>query len=121
MGSRVVLIVDDEEAFLLSLEDGLDLGDDVRLLTAKSGDEALEIMAREHVDLVVTDLRMPGMDGLELIERVERLYEGVAVVAMSAVSVASADDRLRWCVRFLEKPVDLDDMGDAIRTLLPAS
>ncbi len=120
MGSRVVLIVDDEEAFLLSLEDGLELGDDVRLVTAKSAGAALEILAREPVDLVVTDLRMPGMDGLEFIEQVGRLYEGVPVVAMSALSIATTDERLRVCSHFLEKPIDLDDMGATIRALLPA-
>jgi two-component system, cell cycle sensor histidine kinase and response regulator CckA len=66
LGNRTVLVVDDERSvralmIAIVVRDGFDA------LEAKNGDEALQIAANEHVDLVLTDVVMPGMSGLELV------------------------------------------------------
>jgi len=71
MPKRTVLIVDDELTLLRSLRDALRAqGGDMDVLTAGRADEALELMELTDVDLVVTDLRMPGQDGLSFIATV---------------------------------------------------
>jgi DNA-binding NtrC family response regulator len=58
-----ILVVDDEEAILESLE--LTLGDEYRVYTASGGDEALELLEREDIALVISDQVMPGMTGVD--------------------------------------------------------
>ncbi|MDH3973619.1 MAG: response regulator [Deltaproteobacteria bacterium] len=68
MKKRTVLIVDDEPGILRSL--ALYLKDEFRVLKAASGLEAWQVIQRLHIDWLVTDLKMPGMGGLELLEKV---------------------------------------------------
>ncbi|HDH98197.1 MAG TPA: response regulator, partial [Deltaproteobacteria bacterium] len=63
-----VLIVDDEKVFLLSLSDGLkSYSDEFNVLIAFNGKEAVKILNSSKIDLVVTDLKMPEMDGFQLL------------------------------------------------------
>ena len=71
-----VLLVDDEEKILEVMKVRIgwqELGVD-KLLTASDGQAALEYFEQQRIDLLVTDIRMPRMDGLELIEKVRSLY-----------------------------------------------
>ena len=80
MAARRILIVDDDEAIVAMLQDFLSHGYDV--IVARGGYQGLaEVMVGEHkVDLVITDLNMPGLDGIELMEN---LPEDVPVIAIS--------------------------------------
>ena len=78
----MVLFVDDDEIMLRSLERGLfDEPYDKRF--AKSGAEALETLQREEVHVIVTDMCMPVMDGLELLKTVKEMYPGIVSVVLS--------------------------------------
>ena len=68
-----VLLVDDEESILNSLRRLL-RGQPYELLLATSGAQALEIMEQHSIDLVMTDARMPNMDGATLLARIHQLY-----------------------------------------------
>jgi DNA-binding NtrC family response regulator len=106
-----VLIVDDDETVRASLGDAL-ASAGVRVSVAAGGQEALDRMAADPVDLLLTDVRMPGVDGLELLRRVRIRAPGVDVVLMTAyddagVAVAAAREGARAC---LGKPLDLRDL-----------
>jgi CheY-like chemotaxis protein len=97
-----ILIVDDERNVLKALDEILrDEGYEVR--TASSGPEALKLAADFRPHLLLTDLRLPGMNGLELIAAVRQLAPAPTALLMSA------SERPRRCdVQFVEKPIDLD-------------
>jgi len=103
-----ILIVDDETNMRKTLSDILrDDGYDVS--TAATGEEAVELCAREHFDIVLMDVRMPGMNGVEAFREIRRHQEGVRVILMSAYGLeelkqAALDE---GAIAFLSKPLDL--------------
>lgn len=118
---RTALVVDDEEPFLLSLADGVAAFDsEIRVVTASSGQAALELVDRLAVDLLVTDLRMPGMDGLELIRSLRARRPCLPVIVMTAFKSPTAEAELaRFSpLAILDKPLDLGELFRAIRTAL---
>jgi len=110
-GSFTVLLVDDEAEFRDLLEKRLrkrNLG----LLSAGSGEEALELVAREPVDVVVLDVRMPGMDGRETLREIKRLKPEVEVIMLTghaSVEVALEGMEL-GAFDYLLKPVAFDEL-----------
>lgn len=82
--SPFVLYVDDDTSNLVVFESGL--RDELPVLTAKSGAEALETMRRHEVAVLLTDQRMPGMSGVELIERVRSEYPDTIRMLVTAYS-----------------------------------
>jgi YesN/AraC family two-component response regulator len=106
-----VLLVDDEEVILKSLEGFLTkCGHQVQ--KAENGREALSRLDREVVDVVVSDIRMPQMTGLELLGVVRVRHPGVPVVLMTGHGdVDSAVDAFKQgAADYLRKPVRLDDV-----------
>ncbi len=79
---RTVLFVDDDEAILRSLERGL-MDEPYNTLFTKSCQEALEILKREEVHVIVTDMRMPEMSGLEFIKIVKKEYPHIIIMVLS--------------------------------------
>jgi CheY-like chemotaxis protein len=103
----VVLFVDDNELFASFMSDRLrDLG--CRVLMVHDGPQALAVLAANpDIDLLITDFRMPGMDGIELLRRVrENGYKGLAVLSSSQLPEAEVCQEVgsRLSVGFLEKP-----------------
>ena len=82
MEKKTVLFVDDDEIVLRSIERGL-VDELYRKLFAKSGEEALEILQREEVHVMVTDMRMPGMGGHELLKIVKKEYPQIVSIVLS--------------------------------------
>ncbi|MFZ7127056.1 MAG: sigma-54-dependent transcriptional regulator [Desulfobacterales bacterium] len=80
---ETILIVDDEKNYTAILS--AVLGEEgFQTLSANSGQEALDILASDPVDLVLTDMKMPGMDGLELLERAKQVDPDLPVIMMTA-------------------------------------
>jgi signal transduction histidine kinase len=106
------LLVDDLEENLLSLE-ALLRQDDLVLLKARSGDEALELLLRNEVALALLDVQMPGMDGFELAEFM-RGNERTRHVPIIFVTAGTADSQRRFrgyeagAVDFIQKPIEAD-------------
>ena len=82
---KSVLVVDDEEDVRLFLQDFLSERD-MNVFAAGSGEEALEIMKRESPQVVLLDVMMPGMDGLECLEQIRRLHPKTAVIMITALN-----------------------------------
>jgi DNA-binding NtrC family response regulator len=114
-----VLVVDDDETVRASLGDAL-VSAGVRVSVAAGGQEALDRMAADPVDLLLTDVRMPGVDGLELLRRVRAGAPGADVVLMTAYDdAATALVAAREGARaYLAKPLDLRDLRTLIDRLL---
>ncbi len=79
---RTVLFVDDEEKVLRSLKMGL-LSEPYHKFFAKSGKEALEILSQKEVHVIITDMRMPDMSGLELLRTVREEYPHIVRMVLS--------------------------------------
>ncbi len=82
MEKKTVLFVDDEEKLLSSLRRGL-LDEPYNTLFANSGKKALEILERNEVHVLVTDMRMPEMGGLEFLKIVKELYPHIVRMVLS--------------------------------------
>lgn len=114
-----VLVVDDERDMLEILQDFLaDEGFDVTL--ANSGERAIEEFSRAEFDLVITDLRMPGIDGLQTLIKLKQLNPRVPVIIVSGYASEDTEQRCRGAGAFecVQKPVDLDDLLKLITTAL---
>ena len=118
--SHTVLVVDDEEEALRAMATLLERRGGYRTLAAKSADEARKLLAEYDIDLVVTDLRMPGMDGLQLLAHINREYPTVSVIISTAfASVDSAVDALRQgAVDYLQKPNQPREMLEKVAEVL---
>ena len=88
MEKRTVLFVDDEKKILMSLKRGL-LDEPYETLFANSGKEALEILERKKVHVIVTDMRMPEMTGLELLRIVKEEYPHIVRMVLSGYTQIS--------------------------------
>jgi two-component system response regulator HydG len=110
-----VLVVDDEESAREGLRKLLRLeGYDV--VVAEDGADALERATEQPPEVVVTDLKMPRVDGLELMHRLHALYPGLPVIVVTAfgdVSTAVAAMR-KGAEHYLVKPVDIDELEVAV-------
>jgi diguanylate cyclase (GGDEF)-like protein len=113
-----VLVVDDDRFQRELVRDVL--ADRAEVQTCADADEALRALSRGQVDLILSDLTMPGRSGLELLQAVLRDYPGTDFVLMTAhASVASAVEALRMgATDYLEKPVREDDLVLALERAL---
>ncbi len=116
MAELRLLLVDDEVEFLEPMAARLRRRE-IACATAQSGPEALEALVRERFDCAVVDVKMPGMDGLELLRRMRRDYPGVPVILLTGhASVELGVQGLELgAFEYLMKPVDLDELLDAVR------
>lgn len=118
---QVVLVVDDEQG-LRDLVCRTLRAEGYRTLEAGQGAEALELMetATEPVDLVITDVVMPGMDGRELGRRLEQRWPQVPILYISAYDVNDIFRRgsPHNSAPFLQKPFPLDGLVTVVRGLL---
>ncbi|MFP2768620.1 sigma 54-interacting transcriptional regulator [Oceanisphaera sp. KMM 10153] len=117
-----ILLVDDDVSLLKLL--GLRLkSEGFEVSTAASGAEALEWLEQERPDMVLSDLRMDGMDGLALFDRIQRQHVGLPVVIMTAHgSITDAVTATRSGVfGFLTKPIDKEALRKTINEALSVS
>jgi predicted regulator of Ras-like GTPase activity (Roadblock/LC7/MglB family)/CheY-like chemotaxis protein len=116
-----VLIVDDEEDMIWSLQKNLPTESlKVIIFTASSGEEALVILEKTKIDLIVTDIRMPGISGIDLLIAVRKRYPEVGVIVMTAFpsSASKAEVLEKGGLHFVEKPFDIKELRDSIRRAL---
>jgi CheY-like chemotaxis protein len=118
---RNVLIVDDDREMLLDLREGLNQRDaSLTVLMAGNGVEALEFLRSHDVSLVVTDLKMPLMDGLGLLSAIMQTYADIPVIVMSGFGTPEKERQLRQggAAEFITKPFSVDALARQMGTLL---
>lgn len=118
--NRTVLFVDDDPFVTASLKRRL-YSEPYRILEATSGQQALDILASQPVDVIVSDERMPGMTGTELLTRVAELYPDTIRMMLTGLEnleeAARASEETRiW--RFFTKPCHAVDLALSIRQVL---
>lgn len=105
-----ILFVDDEQMVLDGIQRSL-FDSDWEIETAISGDAALALFAEECFDIIVSDMRMPGMDGEQLLQKIEELYPDTVRIVLSGQADQAAVLRSSFIShRWLDKPFDPDEL-----------
>jgi len=120
---KSILLVDDEKVFA----DGLKLlleKHGYSVTTANNGEEGLNTFFSQSFDLLITDIRMPGNNGLQLISDIRKRNDRIKILAMSGGGYIPADDYLRisklfGADRILATPFLFEQLLDEIKALLP--
>ena len=112
---KKILIVDDEPNMLLVLEAMLKR-EKYEVATASEGLEALELLKNDDVAVVITDLKMPKLDGLGLLSEIEKNYPSIPVIVITAHgTIATAVEALKkGAFDYITKPFDQDDLKNII-------
>lgn len=113
-----VLMVDDEEDFVRTLDERMQMRN-VDTSVALSGEEAMKKLEEDPPDVLLVDLKMPGMDGMEVLRRAREAYPGVQVVMLTGhgSEADEAEARRLGVFDYLRKPIPLDQL---MRTLKAA-
>ena len=113
-----LLIVDDELGARQSLE--VILEDDFHVLTAESGQEALKIVQKDPVDLVLLDIHMPEMDGLEVLRKIKEKDEEIDIIIVSALNLArkAVDAMKLGAYDYITKPYEPEDILSTVARVI---
>jgi DNA-binding NtrC family response regulator len=111
-----VLVVDDEVAFANTLSQRLQMRDMI-VRTAYDGEEALSMLKKEEPDVMVLDLRMPGMQGMDVLRETKKAYPLVQVIVLTGHGTDKDAEEARRLggFDFLNKPADIDHLERKIR------
>ena len=112
MATDLVILVDEEIPFVETMTKRL-AKRDLNVIAAFSGQEALEILDKHRdVDVVILDVKMPGMDGIETLRKIKSAYPLIEVVMLTAhATVESAIEGMKFgAFDYLMKPCDMDQL-----------
>ena len=112
MEKASIMLVDDEVSFVEALARRLQTRD-LSVATAFSGEECLEMLkSKKEIDVIVLDIRMPGMDGIETLRNIKRTSPLIEVLMLTGhATVESAIDGMKLgAFDFLMKPCDIDEL-----------
>jgi len=106
-----ILLVDDEEKFVQTLSERMqirEVGSDIAL----DGEQALKQIEDKKPDVMVLDLKMPGMDGMEVLRRVKDAYPDVQVIMLTGHGTEKDEEEARklGAFEYLQKPVEIDEL-----------
>ncbi|MEQ2468281.1 response regulator [Niallia hominis] len=111
-----ILIVDDQFGIRILLNEVFQK-EGYKTFQAANGIQALEIVTREFPDLVLLDMKIPGMDGIEILKRMKKLNQDIRVIIMTAYGeldmIQEAKDL--GALTHFAKPFDIDDLRDAVK------
>lgn len=112
-----IMLVDDEESFALTLAERMQMRH-ATTTVAHSGQEALDILAKGTIpDVMILDLRMPGMDGLEVLRRVKESHRKVQIIILTGHGTEKEEEEARrlGAFEYHKKPVDINVLVDSIK------
>lgn len=115
MKEMKVLLVDDEEEFVKSLSERLEMRD-VKSDVALNGEAALKTLDEDLPDVMVLDLKMPGMDGMEVLRRAKKAYPGVQIIMLTGHGSEKDEKEARrlGVFEYLQKPVPIEKLMKTI-------
>lgn len=114
---KKILIVDDEETLTFSLYQAfIKAPYDCEVVTASSGEEALERFDDGKFDLVITDIAMPGIDGLELLSIIKSRSPETRVIIITAYGTDEREERAYkiGADKYIEKPFDISELRNLV-------
>ncbi len=117
MSLKNVLIVDDEEDLTWSIAKHLSKDSNrYKVITVNSGAEALETLSKTNISLVISDIRMPEINGLDLLLKVRENYPDIKVIIMTAYGSSEIQEEANklGCFRYIEKPFEIQKMREMI-------
>ena len=114
-----ILVIDDEQG-IRDLLDTLLSRKGYDVVLAESGRKGLELFRRERPDVVVLDLKMPGMDGLAVLQQVHSLDPTLPVIILTGAGTPETEQQVRalGVTEYVEKEFSLHLLGDALKRLL---
>ena len=116
--SKNILIVDDSRDLTHVIADFLSING-YQVHTAHNGHDALERMGKEHIDIVVSDIHMPGMDGFTLMTEIKTKHPEIPVILITGFSVGDAQKIAfeKGANAFVAKPFRLKDLKQVIESV----
>ena len=114
-----VLVVDDNEVFRRPLQRALEAAG-FEVVAVPSAEDALEVLHASTVDVLLTDHRLPGMDGVQLITRIKATHPALAIIVMTAYGTieSAVEARRAGADDYLEKPFEVPDLLRALQRAL---
>lgn len=117
MKKMKILLVDDEKEFVETLSERMamrDLASDIAL----NGEEALQMVENDAPDVMVLDLKMPGIDGMEVLRKVKKAYPDVQVIMLTGHGSEKdeAEARRLGAFEYLQKPTGVDKIVQTIKS-----
>ena len=114
-----ILVIDDEQG-IRDLLDTLLRRKGYDVVLAESGQKGLELFRRERPDVIVLDLKMPGMDGLTVLQQIHSLDPGKPVIILTGAGTAEAEQQVRalGVTEYVEKEFSLHLLGDSLKRIL---
>jgi DNA-binding NtrC family response regulator len=111
-----VLLVDDEKDFANTLAQRLRLRN-LKVNTAYDGEQALMKLKEEEQDVIVLDLRMPGLHGMEVLQKIKDIYPNMQVIVLSGHGSDADEEEVKRLggFNFLNKPIDIDTLESEIK------
>ncbi len=121
MAEGKILVIDDEEIICHLLEDSLS-AQGYTVITAQSGTEALKKVKQESFDMVITDIRMPDVTGIQILEEVKKINPQTLVIIMTAfASVKTAQEAIRkGAYDYITKPFEKGELDFAVKRAMEA-
>lgn len=116
---RVILIVDDEEGLREGLGKLLE-GEGYNVHCAETGEEALEILQQSRIDLVLTDMRMPGMDGIALLKKIRERHGDLGVIILTGYGqIESYIEAMNFgAIEYVSKPFKVNELKFIVNKVL---
>jgi DNA-binding response OmpR family regulator len=113
------MVIDDERDILACLDEVL-TSEGYRVTGVVSGGEALDLLRTDPPALVILDLRMPGMNGIEVLQAIRRTHAELPIVICSALGSYRNDFEILSAnvAAFLDKPMDLDKVIETVASLI---
>ncbi len=117
MKPRTILVVDDEESIRFLYREELE-EEGYKVITAADGEEALRKVRKDDPDLITLDIRMPGMDGIEVLQRIREMNKDIPVIMSTAYGEYRNDFNVWASDAYIIKTANLGELKETIERLL---